>query len=72
MATNGGNEPPTLFAIGQRETPQNLRGCFWLIFEPLRYDLLFCTVVDIYNPVAYFDIYDLVCSYIYFHFVCFF
>jgi hypothetical protein len=29
MATNGGNEPPTLFAIGQSKTPQNLRGCFW-------------------------------------------
>jgi hypothetical protein len=26
MVTNGGNEPPTLFAIGQSKTPQNLRG----------------------------------------------
>lgn len=62
---------PRYIAIGQSKTPQNLRGCFWLIFEPLGYYLLVCTVVDIYNPVAYFDIYDLVCSYIYFHFVCF-
>jgi hypothetical protein len=72
MATNGGNEPPTLFAIGQRKTPQNLRGFYWLIFKPLRYNLLARAVVNIDNPITYLNINDIVCSYLYFHFVCFF
>jgi len=33
MATNGGNEPPTLFAIGQRKTPQILRGCLFYLLD---------------------------------------